>query len=96
MAVIGWQGGSHWPQTDIGWLGLVGLTCLYGSGFTLMFTVLPKLGVAGNTAIMNVEPVFALALGWAVLDQQVAWVQVGGALLVVGVVVGLGLRKQSA
>jgi hypothetical protein len=26
----------------------------------------------------------------------VAWVQVGGALLVVSVVVGLGLRKQSA
>ena len=24
-----------------------------------MFTVLPKLGVAGNSAIMNVEPVFA-------------------------------------
>jgi drug/metabolite transporter (DMT)-like permease len=44
---------------------------------------------------MNVEPVFALGLGWVVLDQQVAWVQVGGALLVVSVVVGLGLRKSS-
>ena len=96
LAVIGLQGGPQWPQTLLGWQGLGLLTLLYGTAFTIMFTVLPKLGVAANSAIMNVEPVFALALGWAVLDQQVAWVQVGGALLVVGVVVGLGLRKQSA
>jgi drug/metabolite transporter (DMT)-like permease len=94
LAVVGWHGGAHWPQTDIGWLGLLGLTCLYGSGFTLMFTVLPKLGVAGNTAIMNVEPVFALALGWAILEQRIEPVQIAGALLVVGAVIFLGLRRQ--
>jgi drug/metabolite transporter (DMT)-like permease len=94
LAVVGWQGGPHWPQTDLGWLGLLGLTCLYGSGFTLMFTVLPKLGVAGNTAIMNAEPVFALALGWAILDQRIEPVQVVGALVVVGAVIFLGLRRQ--
>jgi drug/metabolite transporter (DMT)-like permease len=95
LAVIGFSGGPHWPQTTLGWQGLGLLTFLYGTAFTIMFTVLPKLGVAANSAIMNVEPVFALGLGWAVLDQQVAWVQVGGALLVVSVVVGLGLRKSS-
>ena len=95
LAVIGWQGGSHWPQTDIGWLGLIGLTCLYGSGFTLMFTVLPKLGVAGNTAIMNVEPVFALVLGWAILDQRIEPVQIAGAVIVVVAVIFLGLRKRA-
>ena len=68
---------------------------MYGSGFTLMFTVLPKLGVAANSAIMNVEPVFALALGWAVLGQEIAPVQIAGALLVVSVVMYLGLRKRS-
>ena len=94
-AVIGWQGGSHWPQTDIGWLGLVGLTCLYGSGFTLMFTVLPKLGVAGNTAIMNVEPVFALVLGWAILGQSIEPIQIAGAVVVVAAVIFLGLRKRA-
>jgi drug/metabolite transporter (DMT)-like permease len=94
LAVVGWQGGPHWPQTDLGWWGLLGLTCLYGSGFTLMFTVLPKLGVAGNTAIMNAEPVFALALGWAILDQRIEPVQVVGALVVVGAVIFLGLRRQ--
>ena len=95
LAVVGWHGGAHWPQTELGWLGLLGLTCLYGSGFTLMFTVLPKLGVAGNTAIMNVEPVFALALGWAILDQRIEAVQIAGALLVVAAVIFLGLRKRA-
>jgi drug/metabolite transporter (DMT)-like permease len=59
-----------------------------------MFTVLPKLGVAGNSAIMNVEPVFALVLAWLILGQSIAAIQVAGALLVVGTVMGLGLRKR--
>jgi drug/metabolite transporter (DMT)-like permease len=58
-----------------------------------MFTVLPRLGVVGNSAIMNVEPVFALVLAWAVLGQTIAPVQVVGALVVVGAVMALGLRK---
>ena len=95
MLFRSWHGAPQWPQTPIGWWGLLGLTCLYGSGFTLMFTVLPKLGVAGNSAIMNMEPVFALALGWALLDQRIASVQMFGACLVVGSVVFLGLRRQT-
>ena len=69
------------------------LTFLYGTAFTIMFTVLPKLGVAGNSAIMNVEPVFALALAWLILGQAIAPVQVMGALIVVGAVIWLGLRR---
>lgn len=88
------QGGFHWPTAPIGWWGLVGLTLLYGTAFTIMFTVLPKLGVAGNSPIMNVEPVVALVLAWALLGQAVAPVQVAGALLVVGTVMWLGLRKK--
>ncbi|MFZ9371209.1 MAG: EamA family transporter, partial [Limnohabitans sp.] len=72
---------------------LAALTFLYGTAFTIMFTVLPRLGVAGNSAIMNVEPVFALVLAWLILDQSIAPLQLVGALLVVGAVVGLGLRK---
>ena len=94
MAVMALQGGPHWPQSDLGWWGLGALTFLYGTAFTIMFTVLPRLGVAGNSAIMNVEPVFALLLAWAVLDQRIATVQLGGALLVVGAVMWLGLRKR--
>jgi drug/metabolite transporter (DMT)-like permease len=88
------QGGFHLPQAPAGWWGLGMLTFLYGTAFTILFTVLPKLGVVGNSAIMNVEPVFALVLAWALLDQAIAPIQLVGAFLVVGTVIWLGLRKR--
>jgi drug/metabolite transporter (DMT)-like permease len=94
LAMVGAQGGFHLPQAAAGWGGLAALTFLYGTAFTIMFTVLPKLGVVGNSAIMNVEPVFALVLAWLILGQAIAPVQVAGALLVVGAVMVLGLRKR--
>lgn len=93
LAAVGAQGGFQFPSGPAGWGGLAALTFLYGTAFTIMFTVLPHLGVVGNSAIMNVEPVFALVLAWAVLGQAVAPVQVLGALVVVGAVVALGLRR---
>jgi drug/metabolite transporter (DMT)-like permease len=57
-------------------------------------TVLPQLGVVGNSAIMNVEPVFALVLAWLILGQVITPVQAAGALVVVGAVVALGLRRR--
>ncbi len=94
LTLVGAQGGFHLPQAAAGWYGLAALTFLYGTAFTIMFTVLPKLGVVGNSAIMNVEPVFALVLAWLILGQAIAPVQVAGALLVVGAVMVLGLRKR--
>jgi len=88
------QGGFHLPTAPAGWWGLLALTFLYGTAFTIMFTVLPKLGVVGNSAIMNVEPIFALALAWAVLGQRIAAMQVAGGLIVVGCVIWLGLRRR--
>jgi drug/metabolite transporter (DMT)-like permease len=94
LAAVAVQGGFQLPAATAGWWGLATLTLLYGTGFTIMFTVLPKLGVVGNSAIMNVEPVFALALGWLILGQAIAPVQVAGALVVVGAVMALGMRKR--
>ena len=94
LVTVGLQGGFHLPAAPAGWGGLAALTFLYGTAFTIMFTVLPRLGVVGNSAIMNVEPVFALVLAWLILGQAIAPVQIAGALLVVGAVVRLGLRKR--
>jgi drug/metabolite transporter (DMT)-like permease len=88
------QGGFHLPDVAAGWWGLALLTLLYGTGITILFTVLPRLGVVGNSAIMNVEPVFALVLAWLILGQAIAPSQVAGALLVVATVVWLGLRPR--
>ena len=94
LGVVGLQGGMQLPQAAAGWWGLAALTSLYGIGFTLMFTVLPRLGVVGSSAIMNVEPVFVLVLAWLILDQSIAPVQIAGALLVVGAVMTLGFRRR--
>jgi drug/metabolite transporter (DMT)-like permease len=93
LGTVGVQGGFHLPTATAGWVGLAALSLLYGTGVTMMFTALPRLGVVGNSAIMNVEPVFALVLAWLILGQAIAPVQVLGALIVVGAVMALGLRK---
>jgi len=94
LGFIGAQGGPHWPTSVAGWWGLAALTFLYGTAFTILFTVLPDLGVVGNSAIMNVEPIFALVLAWWLLEQTIAPIQLVGAGLVVGAVIWLGLRKR--
>jgi drug/metabolite transporter (DMT)-like permease len=90
------QDGLHWPHAAAGWWGLAALTLLYGTAFTIMFTLLPKLGVVGSSPILNVEPVAALAMAWLLLGQSVSVIQVLGALLVVSAVMALGLRRRGA
>ena len=87
-------GGLQGPADAAGWLGLAALTVLYGTAFTLMFTILPRLGVVGNSPILNIEPDAALLLAWALLGQRIGALQWLGALLVVGAVMGLGLRRR--
>jgi len=87
-------GGWQLPVDGLGWLGLSLLTFLYGTAFTIMFTVLPKLGVVGSSPIMNVEPVCALVLAWVFLGQAIAPMQLMGAGIVVATVMALGLRKR--
>jgi drug/metabolite transporter (DMT)-like permease len=94
LAAAPLQGGLHWPTAPAGWWGLAALTVLYGTAFTSLFVLLPKLGVVGNSPILNVEPVAALVMAWALLGQAIAPVQWLGALLVVGAVMTLGLRRR--
>lgn len=88
------QGGPHLPADAVGWWGLLGLTVLYGTAFTATFVLLPRVGVVGNSPIMSIEPVIALVMGWLLLGQPMKPVQWLGALLVVGAVIGLGLRRR--
>ncbi len=85
--------GLHAPTATAGWIGLAGLTVLYGTAFTITFILLPRLGVVGNSPILNIEPVAALLLAWGLLGQRIAPLQVVGALVVVGAVMALGLRR---
>ncbi len=88
------SGGLQWPDAAAGWWGLAALSLLYGTAFTITFTLLPRLGVVGSSPILNVEPVAALVMGWLILGQRISAVQWLGALLVVGAVMALALRRR--
>ena len=76
------QSGFSWPSQAIGWGALVLMVTLFGIGFTTLFTVLPKMGVVGNSPIMNIEPVATFAIAWLVLDQRMEPLQIAGGLIV--------------
>ena len=94
LALVSAQGSWQLPQSDTGWLGLTLLTVLYGTGITVLLAVLPRLGVVGNSPILNIEPVVALVLAWLLLGQTIAPIQIAGGLIVVATVMALGLRKR--
>jgi len=81
------------PNAPAGWLGL-GLLCVfYGSAFTALFIVLPRLGAANYAVVLNFEPIAVLALAWVVLGQAVSPLQVVGAFIVVGAITLPALRR---
>ena len=54
---------------------------------------MPRLKAASNTVALNFEPVMALFLGWAILGQTLAPLQIFGAFLVVGAIVYLSTGR---
>jgi drug/metabolite transporter (DMT)-like permease len=84
-------GHAQFPQNAIGWAGLFGLTLAYGVAFSCLFTLMPRLNMPANSAVMNFEPIASLLLAWSLLGQKLLPIQVLGALLVVGAIVAIGL-----
>jgi drug/metabolite transporter (DMT)-like permease len=82
------------PADGAGWAGLVVLTLCYGTAITSLFVVLPRLGSTANSALLNFEPIAALVLGYFILGQVVAPLQVVGAFVVIGAIVALSLAKR--
>lgn len=81
------------PRDGTGWLGLALLTVFYGTSITAIFTIVPRLPAASSMVALNFEPIAALFLGWLVLGQAVAPVQIAGAFLVVGAIVYVGAGR---
>ncbi len=86
-------GGMNLPESNVGWVGLALLALLYGSGFSILFIFVPRLDMARNAPVMNIEPVASLVIGYFVLGQMLSPIQLlGGAVVVSGIVV-LSLSK---
>jgi len=89
------SGDFAWPRDAIGWVALALLTLLYSSAITALFVLLPRLGAVNNAAVMNFEPIAALLLGWILLDQTMAPLQLLGAGIVVCAIVLLVTARSS-
>ena len=81
------------PANPGAWLGLGLLMLFYGTAFTALFVLLPRLDALNNSAALNFEPIAVLFLAWPTLGQSVAPMQIAGAVIVVGAVVALGSAK---
>ena len=92
----GWvPAGLSLPGSSTGWMALASLVVLYGLAFTLLFVCVPRLNMAQNAPVMNIEPIATLMLGWALLDQRLSTLQlIGGAVVVCGIVL-LTYRRSS-
>jgi drug/metabolite transporter (DMT)-like permease len=102
LALLSWATGGERParRTAIAMpvilSGLVLLTVLYGTAFTSLFIVLPRLGAVNSAPAMNVEPIASMALAWLLLGQRIGWLQVAGGVLVVGAIVWTSLGPKPA
>lgn len=85
--------GLSLPGSSTGWIALASLVVLYGMAFTLLFVCVPRLNMAQNAPVMNIEPIATLILGWALLNQSLSAMQLLGGAVVVGAIVLLAYRK---
>ena len=88
-------GGMALPQATPGWFGLGALVLLYGGAFSVLFISVPRLDMARNAPVMNMEPIATLLFAWVVLGQMISPVQMAGGLVVISGIVILTLRKSA-
>jgi drug/metabolite transporter (DMT)-like permease len=86
-------GGIAPPTQTSGWIALGCLALLYGTAFSVLFICMPRLNLARNAPVMNVEPVASLLFAWAILGQALGALQLLGGAVVVGGIVLLALRR---
>ena len=82
------------PADSTGWIALTLVGLCYSAAVTSLFVVLPRIGVVNNSAALNFEPVAVLVMGWVLLGQRMAPLQIFGALIVIGAIVALSTGKK--
>lgn len=88
-------GGLDFPKSQSGWVALASLAALYGTASTVLFVLVPRLNMARNAPVMNLEPVASLLFGFVILGQVLAPVQLVGGAVVLGGIVWLSLMRKA-
>ena len=85
-------GAQALPRDALGWTGLALLAVFYCIAMMSLFYVLPRVP-STSTGALNFEPIALLAMTWLVLGYTVTVTQLLGALITVGAIAWLGVRK---
>lgn len=88
-------GGLDLPRSQAGWIALASLAALYGTASTMLFVLVPRLNMARNAPVMNLEPVASLLFGFVILGQVLAPIQLVGGAIVLGGIVWLSLMRKA-
>jgi drug/metabolite transporter (DMT)-like permease len=86
-----------WPQTALGWGAMAASSLTYLTGMLGIFTGIAMIGPTRASILMNLEPIFTLALAMPILGEILTPIQLAGAALVIGAVVAsqiLGRRMR--
>ena len=83
------------PGDAQGWLGIALLTAFYGIAMCAVFISLPRVPPS-TTVALNFEPIALLGLGWVILGQAIAPLQVLGAVVTVSAIAWMASMSQVA
>lgn len=82
-----------WPASPAGWAAFVAAPAFYTFAIVTLFEVLGLIGASRMALIMNIEPVAAVLLGYALLDQSLGRIQLLGVALVIAAVALIELAR---
>ena len=89
--------GEVWfPQTSVGWVGLIGSALCYTTAMTSVLFAASVLGATRVALVMNVEPIASLVLTYLILGERLRPFQLGGVALVVASIFLFRPRREPA
>lgn len=87
-------GGMNPPADSSGWIALGALSLFYATAFSILFVYVPRLDMARNAPVMNIEPVASLILGSVLLNQFFNNTQLMGGAIVLACIVMLAYSSK--
>ena len=92
VVVASAAGAQAAPRDGAGWTGLVLLAVFYCIAMMSLFYVLPRVP-STSTGALNFEPIALIAFTWIFLGHTITATQLLGALITVGAIAWLGVKK---
>jgi probable blue pigment (indigoidine) exporter len=81
------------PQTEFGWIAVVGMSVATTAGILFVFVSIARIGPFRTALIMNLEPLVAMLLSALLLGDAITPLQGAGSALMLGALVAFQVLK---